>query len=115
MNLAGKIPFAPLNTKNIPDIAIKELSNKRLFVVDAYCGANKDTRMAVRFICEVAWQAHFIRNMFIKPSDEELENAQKRLYLKYGGDNGKQFDIDLMILARHKKDFEEIRKVFPHN
>ncbi len=52
-------------------LAVEELSNKRLFVVDAFCGANKDTRMAVRFIMEVAWQAHFVRNMFIKPSAEE--------------------------------------------
>lgn len=58
------------------EIAKKELSNKRLFVVDAFCGANKDTRMAVRFIVEVAWQAHFIRNMFIKPTEEELENFE---------------------------------------
>ncbi|MBQ0008906.1 MAG: phosphoenolpyruvate carboxykinase (ATP) [Firmicutes bacterium] len=57
-------------------IALSQLSNKRLYVVDAYCGANKDTRMAVRFICEVAWQAHFIKNMFIKPSDEELANFE---------------------------------------
>ena len=56
------------------DIAKKQLSGKRLFVVDAYCGANKDTRMAVRFIMEVAWQAHFVRNMFIKPSEEELKD-----------------------------------------
>ena len=62
--------------KAVKDIATKELSNKRLFVVDAFCGANKDTRMAVRFIMEVAWQAHFIRNMFIKPTDEELENFE---------------------------------------
>ena len=55
------------------EIALKELSNKRLFVVDAFCGANKDTRMAVRFIVEVAWQAHFIKNMFIQPTSEELE------------------------------------------
>ena len=60
--------------KAVKDIALKELSNKRLFVVDAFCGANKDTRMAVRFIVEVAWQAHFIRNMFIKPTEEELAN-----------------------------------------
>lgn len=60
--------------KAVKDIALKELSNKRLFVVDAFCGANKDTRMAVRFIVEVAWQAHFIRNMFIKPTEEELTN-----------------------------------------
>ena len=57
-------------------LAQKELSEKRLFVVDAYCGANKDTRMAVRFIMEVAWQAHFVRNMFIKPTEEELENFE---------------------------------------
>ncbi len=55
----------------LKDIAIKELSGKRLFVVDAFCGANRDTRMAVRFIVEVAWQAHFVRNMFIKPTAEE--------------------------------------------
>ena len=57
-------------------LAQKELSAKRLFVVDAYCGANKDTRMAVRFIMEVAWQAHFVRNMFIKPTEEELKNFE---------------------------------------
>ena len=56
------------------DIAKKELSNKRLFVVDAFCGANKDTRMAIRFIMEVAWQAHFVTNMFIKPTAEELKD-----------------------------------------
>ncbi len=55
-------------------LAIEELSHKRLFVIDAYCGANKDTRMAVRFIVEVAWQAHFIKNMFIRPSEDELKN-----------------------------------------
>ena len=56
----------------VKDIAKKELCNKRLFVVDAFCGANADTRMAVRFIVEVAWQAHFVKNMFIRPTDEEL-------------------------------------------
>ncbi len=54
-------------------LAIEELSGKKLYVVDCFCGANKDTRMAVRFIVEVAWQAHFIKNMFIKPTAEELE------------------------------------------
>ena len=58
----------------VKKIAIKELSNKRLFVVDAFCGANKDTRMSIRFIMEVAWQAHFVKNMFIRPTEEELEN-----------------------------------------
>ncbi len=58
------------------DIAKKELSNKRLFVIDAFCGANEDTRMAIRFIVEVAWQAHFVKNMFIIPTDAELENFE---------------------------------------
>ena len=59
---------------HVKDLACKELCGKNLFVVDAFCGANKDTRMAVRFIMEVAWQAHFVRNMFIKPSAEEQKN-----------------------------------------
>ena len=62
--------------QKVRQLAKDELSNKRLFVVDAFCGANKDTRMAVRFIMEVAWQAHFVRNMFIKPTEEELENFE---------------------------------------
>ena len=60
----------------VKKLAVSELCNKRLFVVDAFCGANKDTRMAVRFIVEVAWQAHFIKNMFIQPSQEELESFE---------------------------------------
>ncbi len=60
----------------LKDLAVKELSNKRLFVVDTFCGANADTRMAVRFIVEVAWQAHFVKNMFIIPTDEELANFE---------------------------------------
>ena len=62
--------------KAVKEIAVKELSNKKLYVVDAFCGANKDTRMAIRFIVEVAWQAHFVENMFIKPTKEELENFE---------------------------------------
>lgn len=58
----------------LKDLAKKELSNKKLYVVDAFCGANHDTRMAVRFVMEVAWQAHFVKNMFIQPTQEELEN-----------------------------------------
>ena len=54
--------------------AVKELSGKRLFVVDTFCGANEATRMKVRFIMEVAWQAHFVTNMFIRPTAEELAN-----------------------------------------
>ena len=54
--------------------AVKQLSGKRLFVVDTFCGANEATRMKVRFIMEVAWQAHFVTNMFIRPTAEELAN-----------------------------------------
>ena len=60
----------------VKDLALKELSNKRLFVVDAFCGTNADTRMAIRFIMEVAWQAHFVKNMFIQPTDEELASFE---------------------------------------
>ena len=60
----------------LKDLAAKELSNKKLFVVDGYCGANEATRLKVRFIMEVAWQAHFVTNMFIRPSKEELENFE---------------------------------------
>jgi phosphoenolpyruvate carboxykinase (ATP) len=62
--------------KSVKEIAKKELSNKNLYVVDAFCGANKATRLAVRFIVEVAWQAHFVTNMFIRPSEEELANFE---------------------------------------
>ena len=60
----------------VKDLAVKELSGKKLYVVDAFCGANADTRMAVRFIVEVAWQAHFIKNMFIVPTEEELKSFE---------------------------------------
>ena len=60
----------------VKELAVKELCNKNLYVVDAFCGANKATRLAVRFIVEVAWQAHFVTNMFIQPTEEELANFE---------------------------------------
>ena len=57
-------------------LAVEQLSNKKLYVVDVFCGANANSRMAIRFIMEVAWQAHFVKNMFINPSAEELENFE---------------------------------------
>jgi len=59
---------------DLKELVAIQLSNKKLFVVDTFCGANKDSRLKVRFIVEVAWQAHFVKNMFIRPSDEELAN-----------------------------------------
>ncbi|MGM9803705.1 MAG: phosphoenolpyruvate carboxykinase (ATP) [Muribaculaceae bacterium] len=69
-------PMTEETWNTVKEIAKKELSNKRLFVVDAFCGANADTRMAVRFIVEVAWQAHFVTNMFIRPTEEELASFE---------------------------------------
>ena len=57
-------------------LAVEQLSNKKLYVMDVFCGTNHDSRMAIRFIMEVAWQAHFVKNMFIAPSAEELENFE---------------------------------------
>ena len=69
-------------------LAKKELSNKRLIVVDGFCGANKDTRMKIRFIVEVAWQAHFVTNMFIRPINEE-ELAQEPDFIVYNASKAK--------------------------
>ncbi|MBO4541339.1 MAG: phosphoenolpyruvate carboxykinase (ATP), partial [Bacilli bacterium] len=79
--------------------AQNQLSGKRLFVVDAFCGANKDTRMAVRFIMEVAWQAHFVRNMFIKPNEEELAS----------------FEPDFVVYAASKAKVENYQELGLHS
>ena len=73
----GKNDNKPISTEvwdHLHKVIVKQLSAKTLFVVDAFCGANHDTRLNVRFILEVAWQAHFVKNMFIRPSDEELKD-----------------------------------------
>lgn len=67
-------PMNQQTWQSLKTLVTNQLSGKRLFVVDAFCGANKNTRLAVRIITEVAWQAHFVTNMFIRPSAEELEN-----------------------------------------
>ncbi|MCR5304401.1 MAG: phosphoenolpyruvate carboxykinase (ATP), partial [Lachnospiraceae bacterium] len=74
--------------KACEEIAKKELSGKKLYVVDCFCGTNEDTRMAVRFIMEVAWQAHFVRNMFIRPTAEEEANF-KPDFVFYNASKGK--------------------------
>ncbi|WP_336778675.1 phosphoenolpyruvate carboxykinase (ATP) [Pantoea sp. USHLN256] len=71
----GKNDNQPLSQETwqaLKDRCTQQLSGKRLFVVDAFCGANPDTRLSVRFVMEVAWQAHFVKNMFIRPSESEL-------------------------------------------
>ncbi|MBZ4677182.1 MAG: phosphoenolpyruvate carboxykinase [Anaerophaga sp.] len=67
-------PTTPEVWKELKELAVKQLSGKKLYVMDTFCGANPDTRMKIRFIMEVAWQAHFVKNMFIRPTQEELEN-----------------------------------------
>ncbi|MCI1682221.1 MAG: phosphoenolpyruvate carboxykinase (ATP) [Bacteroides sp.] len=69
--------------------AVKELSGKRLFVVDTFCGANAATRMKVRFIMEVAWQAHFVTNMFIRPTAEELANYGEPDFVSFNASKAK--------------------------
>ena len=58
------------------EISARELSGKRLYVIDCFSGANENSRLKVRFILEVAWQAHFVKNMFIRPEPEELIDFQ---------------------------------------
>ncbi|MEZ8965800.1 phosphoenolpyruvate carboxykinase (ATP) [Vibrio breoganii] len=65
-------PIGQAVWNDLKQLVTTQLSNKRLFVIDGYCGANPDTRLAVRIITEVAWQAHFVKNMFLRPSEEEL-------------------------------------------
>ena len=67
-------PVTKAAWKELKKIASQELSGKKLYVVDTFCGANENSRLKIRFIMEVAWQAHFVKNMFIRPTEEELAN-----------------------------------------
>ena len=67
-------PVTQETWKTLKELATQQLSSKKLYVVDTFCGANENTRLKIRFICEVAWQAHFVKNMFIRPTETELEN-----------------------------------------
>jgi phosphoenolpyruvate carboxykinase (ATP) len=58
------------------NLGSRQLSGKKLYVMDGYAGTNKDTRLKIRFVMEVAWQAHFVKNMFIRPGEEELDNFE---------------------------------------
>ncbi|MHC1778519.1 MAG: phosphoenolpyruvate carboxykinase (ATP) [Lentimicrobium sp.] len=77
-------PITPEIWSHLKQIVAKQLSGKKIYVVDAYAGANHDSRLSVRFIMEVAWQAHFVKNMFIRPSDEELKTFKPDFVLING-------------------------------
>jgi len=69
-------PLSQEAWEHLKDISLKQLNGKKLYVIDGFCGANKDTRLSVRLVTEVAWMAHFFKNMFIRPTEEELEDFQ---------------------------------------
>ena len=75
--------------KSLKEIAVEQLSNKKLFVMDTFCGANENSRIKVRFIMEVAWQAHFVKNMFIRPTEEELANYGEPDFVSFNASKAK--------------------------
>ncbi len=78
-------PISQTTWNALKENTVQQLSGKKLYVVDAFCGANEDTRLKVRFIMEVAWQAHFVKNMFIRPTDAELENFDEPDFVVMNG------------------------------
>lgn len=70
--------------KDLKSLVTTQLSGKRLFIIDGFCGANADSRLSVRFVTEVAWQAHFVKNMFIRPSEEELKTFKPDFWVMNG-------------------------------
>ena len=67
-------PMSQTTWQSLKELVTHELSNKRLFVIDGFCGASPRHHIAVRIITEVAWQAHFVKNMFIRPTEEQLKD-----------------------------------------
>jgi phosphoenolpyruvate carboxykinase (ATP) len=78
-------PISQTTWNALKENTVQQLSGKKLYVVDAFCGANEDTRLKVRFIMEVAWQAHFVKNMFIRPTDAELEHFDEPDFVVING------------------------------
>ena len=89
-------PVTKAAWKELKKLATQELSGKKLYVVDTFCGANENSRLKIRFIMEVAWQAHFVKNMFIRPTDAELE--------KYG-------EPDFVVLNASKAKVKNYKKL----
>lgn len=69
-------PITPEVWNSLKGICQEQLSHKKVYVMDGYCGANENSRIKIRFVTEVAWQAHFVKNMFIRPSEEELKDFE---------------------------------------
>ena len=82
-------PVTPEVWNELKQLAVKQLSNKKLYVMDGYAGANENTRLKIRFIMEVAWQAHFVKNMFIRPTEEELSNFGEPDFVVYTASKAK--------------------------
>ncbi len=82
-------PVTEATWKVLKELAINELSGKKLYVMDTFCGANENSRLKVRFIMEVAWQAHFVKNMFIRPTEEELANYGDPDFVVYNASKAK--------------------------
>ena len=82
-------PVTPEVWNELKQLAVKQLSNKKLYVMDGYAGANENTRLKIRFIMEVAWQAHFVKNMFIRPTEEELANFGEPDFVVYTASKAK--------------------------
>jgi len=78
-------PVSPEVWKDLKALVAKQLSGKTLYVMDTFTGANEDSRLKVRFILEVAWQAHFVKNMFIRPTEEELANYGEPDFVSFNG------------------------------
>ena len=106
-------PMSEAVWAKVKDIAVKELCNKNLYVVDAFCGANEATRLSVRFIVEVAWQAHFVKNMFIQPTAEELAKFEPNFVIfnasKAKVDNYKELGLNSeTCVAFNTKEREQV-------
>jgi len=82
-------PVTPTVWDELKKTAVNQLSNKVLYVVDGYAGANENTRLKIRFIMEVAWQAHFVKNMFVRPTEEELKNFGEPDFIVYTASKAK--------------------------
>ena len=101
----GKNDNKPLSEEHwahLKSLVTSQLSNTRLFVVDAYCGANPGSRLSIRFVMEVAWQAHFVTNMFIRPTAEELESFEPDFVVLNGS---KTCNADWESMGLHSENF----------